>query len=307
MLKSVKEIRKSQVNSMISGQYEIFHVKDMVSPGKTIYHYHDFYEVHCTLKGVATFFLDGHQFDVEAGTVLLIHYHDLHRIIKQSTDDFERMYIFLTPDFLQQRSSKRTNLSACFQHFGQRRSKVIKVDVAKLANYLTPLDHSPLPEEYGADVRYEQQLLDFLIYLNQLVLKEENESQPKQMIENERIEAMITYISQNLDQPLTLEQMEKNFFVTKYYVTREFKKHTGFTFHQFVLKKKLLYAKQLLKEYRSASDVYLKCGFKSYPHFLKSFKKEFNMTPKEFLVQHKNNQIIHFDHYEESIKKVRLE
>ncbi|MGH2322873.1 helix-turn-helix domain-containing protein, partial [Enterococcus faecalis] len=75
----------------------------------------------------------------------------------------------------------------------------------------------------------------------------------------------------------------------------------------FVLKKKLLYAKQLLKEYRSASDVYLKCGFKSYPHFLKSFKKEFNMTPKEFLVQHKNNQSIHFDHYEESIKKVRLE
>ena len=154
--------------------------------------------------------LDGHQFDVEAGTVLLIHYHDLHRIIKQSTDDFERMYIFNTR-FLQQRSSKRTNLSACFQHFGQRRSKVIKVDVAKLANYLTPLDHSPLPEEYGADVRYEQQLLDFLIYLNQLVLKEENESQPKQMIENERIEAMITYISQNLDQPLTLEQMEKIF------------------------------------------------------------------------------------------------
>ncbi|WP_208789083.1 AraC family ligand binding domain-containing protein, partial [Enterococcus faecalis] len=91
---------------MISDQYEIFHVKDMVSPEKTIYHYHDFYEVHCTLKGVATFFLDGHQFDVEAGTVLLIHYHDLHRIIKQSTDDFERMYIFLTPDFLQQRSSK---------------------------------------------------------------------------------------------------------------------------------------------------------------------------------------------------------
>ncbi|MGC3725378.1 AraC family transcriptional regulator, partial [Enterococcus faecalis] len=81
-----------------------------------------------------------------------------------------------------------------------------------------------------------QQQLDFLINLNQLVLKEENECQPKQMIENELIEAMITYISQNLDQPFTLEKMEKNFFVTKYYVTREFKKHTGFTFHQFVLK-----------------------------------------------------------------------
>ncbi len=44
-----------------------------------------------------------------------------------------------------------------------------------------------------------------------------------------------------------------------------------------------------------------------FSNLILQFAKEFNMTPKEFLVQHKNNQIIHFDHYEESIKKVRLE
>ena len=244
-------------------------------------------------------FLDGRQFDLAPGTVLLIHYNDLHRIIKQSTDEFERVYIFLTPEFLKSRSTKATNLEECFQPLGDRKSKVLKTDSSKLSSYLKALDAQPNAQEYGADLKYEQRLLDFMIYLNQLILKEEHESKPKRVIENERIEEMITYISNHLDHSLTLEEMEKNFYVSKYYVTREFKKHTGFTFHQFVLKKKLLYSKQLLKEYQNSSEVFIKCGFKSYPHFLKCFKREFGMTPKEFLERNKANQMIYYNHFKE--------
>ena len=86
--------KKYYVNTMLSDQYEIYHVKDNVNNEKTVYHYHDFYEVHATLEGVATFYLDNRQFDIVPGTVLLIHYNDLHRIMKQSTDYFERVYIF---------------------------------------------------------------------------------------------------------------------------------------------------------------------------------------------------------------------
>lgn len=50
-----KKIRGQQVNTMVSDQYEIYHVKDVVSPNKTLYHHHDFYEVHATLKGTAFF------------------------------------------------------------------------------------------------------------------------------------------------------------------------------------------------------------------------------------------------------------
>jgi len=64
------------------------------------------------------------------------------------------------------------------------------------------------------------------------------------------------------------------------------------------MKKKLLYAKQLLKTYQSSNLVYNQCGFASYPHFLKAFKKEFSMTPKEFLAKNKENQKIHYEHFE---------
>ncbi len=294
-----KQLKKSSnVNTMASDQYEVYHVKDVISQEKTLYHYHDYYEVHATLEGEATFYLDGKQFDIEAGTILLIHYNDLHRIVKQNTDYCERVYIFLTPEFLQGSSTKWTNLEECFSGGGERRSKVLKIDADLLRQKLSFIDHQPDASIYGSDIKYEQNLIEYLLFLNQLVQSEENEEEPKVIVQNERIEQMIDYISANLSNPLTLEEMEKNFFVSKYYITREFKKHTGFTFHQFVMKKKLLYAKQLLKTYQSSNLVYNQCGFASYPHFLKAFKKEFSMTPKEFLAKNKENQKIHYEHFE---------
>ena len=73
-----KPINGKQVNTMISDQYEIYHVKDIVSQNKTVYHHHDFYEIHATLEGEAIFYLDGRQFTIQSGNVLLIHSRDLH-------------------------------------------------------------------------------------------------------------------------------------------------------------------------------------------------------------------------------------
>lgn len=289
----------SHVNTMVSDQYEVYHVKDVVSQEKTLYHYHDFYEVHATLEGVATFFLDGKQFDIEAGTILLIHANDLHRIIKQSTDYFERVYIFLTPNFFNRWSTKWSNLGSCFEAVGERRSKVLKTDPQLLRQLLSFIDCQPDPKIYGSDIKYEQKLVDYMLFINDLVQADDSESEPKVIVQNERIEEMIEYVSSHLSNALTLEEMEQNFYVSKYYITREFKKHTGFTFHQFVIKKKLLYAKQLLKQYRSSNAIYAKAGFTSYSHFLKAFKKEFSMTPKEFLAEDKKSQKVHFQHFED--------
>ncbi|MGM9902689.1 AraC family transcriptional regulator [Enterococcus sp. 10A9_DIV0425] len=294
-----KKINGEKVNTMVSDQYEIYHVEDVVSQNKTIYHQHDFYEIHATLRGKASFYLNGRQFTIQAGSVLLIHSNDLHRIVRQSTDVFERVYIFITSSFLESRSTQWSNLSSCFQPLGEKRSRVLQVDPQQLKEKLAFIDQYPNKQNYGEDIKYEQSLVDYLIFLNQVVQKEENTQEQNAIVPNERVEQMLQYISKNLSHSLTLEEMEKQFFVSRYHITREFKKHTGFTFHQYVMKKKLIYGKQLLREYRSSSTIYNQCGFSSYPHFLKAFKKEFGLTPKEFLKRNTQNQLVHYEHFEE--------
>ncbi|EOT44334.1 AraC family transcriptional regulator [Enterococcus columbae] len=282
------------VNSMVSDQFEIYHVKDVVDRHQTLYHYHDFYEIHATLAGKATFYLDGNQFEIEAGTVLLIDRNDLHRIVSQSTEIFERVYIFITPEFLQTFSTKNTNLESCFDLIDSRKSKVLKIKPDMLKKMLQFIDSEPSDNMFGSDIIYQQQLIQYIIFLNKLVLSSKYEREPTVLMQNKRIEEMINYISQNLDHSLDLDEMEKTFFVSKYYITREFKKYTGLTYHKFVQKKKLLYAKRLLKTYRSSADIYQKCGFNSYSHFLKSFKKEFGITPKEYIEKEAKTQRIYY-------------
>ncbi|MGC6767996.1 AraC family transcriptional regulator [Enterococcus sp. LJL51] len=283
---------------MISNDYEVFHVKDFVIQEKTLYHYHDFYEIHCTLMGTAEFYLDGQQYLLKPGSVIFIHNLDLHRIVKQNSDFFERVYMFITPSFLKKRSSKYTNLERCFHPTGRTKSKIIQTDPEKLRYYLSLIEAPADKKEYGLDLMYEQQFVNFLVYLNKLVMNEEKEVQPKQATENTLIEDLMNYVSENLSEPLTLDDVAKEFFVSKYYISRTFKSSTGFTFHNYVLKKKLLYAKQLLVTYKNSNEIYLQCGFKSYPHFLKCFKKEFGMTPKEFLKKHHTQEVVFFDHHQ---------
>ncbi|WP_270344479.1 AraC family transcriptional regulator [Enterococcus thailandicus] len=294
-----EKINGEQVNTMVSNQYEIYHVENVVSQSQTLYHYHDFYEVHATLKGKATFYLNGRQFTIEEGNILLIHSNDLHRIVRQSSDIFERVYIFITSSFLESRSTQWSKLTSCFKPLGDKRSRILKVPPELLKEKLAFIDCPPSKHSYGEDIKYEQTLVDYFIFLNKIVQKEEQTYVENAVILNERVEQMLEYISKNLSHPLTLEEMEKKFFVSKYHITREFKKYTGFTFHQYVMKKKLLYAKQLLKEYHSSSAIYSKCGFTSYPHFLKAFKKEFGLTPKQFLKRNTQNQIVHYKHFED--------
>ncbi|MGM0156694.1 AraC family transcriptional regulator [Enterococcus sp. AZ191] len=189
------------------------------------------------MKGTAFFYLNGRQFTIEQGTILLIHSNDLHQIVRQSSDVFERVYVFVTSSFLENRSTRWTNLASCFQPLGENRSRILQVSPQLVKEKLSFIDSPPDKEIYGEDIKYEQALVDYFIFLNQAVQMEECTQAQNAVVLNERVEQMMHYISNNLSHPLTLDEMEKYFFVSKYHITREFKKHTGVTFHQYVMKK----------------------------------------------------------------------
>jgi len=84
---------------------------------------------------------------------------------------------------------------------------------------------------------------------------------------------------------LSIDAIARKFFVNRSSLTRKFRKFTGFSLHEFILIKRMLYAKSLLSENKKAIDIYESCGFVSYHHFIKCFKNQFKLTPKEFQQQ----------------------
>ena len=106
-----------------------------------------------------------------------------------------------------------------------------------LKEKLSFIDQTLDRKDYGADIRYEQALVEYLIFLNRMVQIEEHISEENFTVPNERLEKMLQFVAKNLSEPLSLKQMEKEFFISKYHVTREFKNILVFTFHQYVMKK----------------------------------------------------------------------
>ncbi|WP_243154802.1 helix-turn-helix transcriptional regulator [Clostridium thermarum] len=81
----------------------------------------------------------------------------------------------------------------------------------------------------------------------------------------------INYIN-NLEEDITADDLAEKLYLSKFHLSREFKKHTFTTIHMYIVQKKLIDAKELILIKRSVTDVYRRCGFGDYSNFFRAFK-----------------------------------
>mgnify|MGYP003548380717 CR=1 FL=1 len=106
--------------------------------------------------------------------------------------------------------------------------------------------------------------------------------QAKHAEQSKIISRAIEYISEHLTEPITLDDISNALYTNKYYFAHLFKEETGVSPHSYILKKRLLLSKELIEQGLSITDVYVRCGFSDYTHFFRAFKKEFDLTPKQY-------------------------
>ena len=91
------------------------------------------------------------------------------------------------------------------------------------------------------------------------------------------------YIQHHLSEPITAEDIAKDLYLSRPYLSRKFIEETGESLTVFILKEKTEEAKRLLRysdKPLSAISSYL--GFSSQSHFSRVFKKYANCTPGEY-------------------------
>lgn len=95
------------------------------------------------------------------------------------------------------------------------------------------------------------------------------------------------YLDSNFTSQLNLEEIAEMFYISKFYLTREFKKAFGTTVIQYVLSKRIEYAKELLiYTNKSIEEISEACGFNDQSYFSRQFKKSENMTCLSFRKKH---------------------
>ncbi len=144
-------------------------------------------------------------------------------------------------------------------------------------------------DKYAADLLEESTLKMFIALVLKFCISSDLHTVKK--TRNLTLDDVFQYIHSHLSEDLSLEQLEKEFYISRHHLIRLFKQKTGQTVHQYILKARLDLCKSYIEQGYSIIEVYKMGGFGGYNHFFRAFKKEYNMTPKDYYKKHSQNKI----------------
>lgn len=97
------------------------------------------------------------------------------------------------------------------------------------------------------------------------------------------IDDTIAYITDHLQEELSLEQLARQASLSPFYFSRLFKNETGYSPHEYVIQVRVNAAKFFLQSARlSQKDICYSCGFSSESSFCTTFKKATGLTPSQY-------------------------
>jgi AraC family transcriptional regulator len=114
--------------------------------------------------------------------------------------------------------------------------------------------------------------------------------QGKGGLSRQKLNRVVEYIMANLDHTPTLEEMAAVAHLSLYHFARQFKVTTGQPPHQYVIARRVEWARRLLeaKGDESLAQIALRVGFLDQSQFSFHFKKFVGVTPGQFRVSARN-------------------
>ncbi len=98
----------------------------------------------------------------------------------------------------------------------------------------------------------------------------------------QRIAAAKVYIDENYHEPIDLELISQQAFLSRFHFHRLFTQVYRHTPHQYLTRKRIDKAKELLAENKPVTEVCNEVGFESIGSFSTLFKKEIGYAPTYF-------------------------
>lgn len=243
------------------------------------FHAHDFLELYYFLDGSVTYYIEDQVYDLCPGDLLIIPAGKMHRpVIANEHAAYERMVLWITPQYLQSIDSPAGDLQKNLQKVGEHGYCVPfrgdeTVFVTALLKKLLYMQRNDTDPKFCAGA---VELYLWTIFRSYGVIDTTHRN------ETQVIPQVIRYITEHFSEPLTLEDIAAEFFVSKSYLNRHFKAYTNSTVYAYIMALRLTHARRMLREGIPAVEAGRECGFSDYSTFYKAFKTQTGLSPQQF-------------------------
>ena len=258
--------------------FRLFHLH---SPGgaNVEYHYHEFCKLLLLISGRGGYVVDGQKYLLQPGDVVLIGSRSAHRPELEGDAPYERIIIYISPEFLQQSSTSGCDLLELFSGNSGHVLRLRERERKRVFGLADTLEKELSGAEYGREILSNGALLRLLVEIGR-DRNQEGALNPNPVTpEDQRVVEWMQYLDRHLQEDLDMDVLAERFFISKFHMMRLFHQQTGFTIHTYLMQRRLLAARQLMEKGMRATEACYRCGFRSYSSFTRAYNKHFGTTP----------------------------
>ncbi|WP_071176673.1 helix-turn-helix domain-containing protein [Butyrivibrio hungatei] len=273
---------------MVSSDFEVFFYQDKnfktLSP-----HAHDYYECYLFIEGDVTMEIfnpngDSSHYEMSPGDLMLVPpgiYH--HALMHDSDKDYKRFVFWISKDCCEKLTQESVDYMYLIQKAEAFKRYIYHLTPASFhlveSKFLRLLEEIA-GDRYGSGAIRHLCLCDLILTINRIIYEDDHQKSGSE--ELTLFQNILSYVETNLEDTLSLDDIARQFFVSKYYIAHLFKDTLGVSLHQYIIKKRLEECRNAITAGSSITTTYEKFGFRDYSSFFKAFKKEYGMSPKEF-------------------------
>ena len=264
--------------------FRLFHLNTETQT-KVDFHYHEFCKLLLLVSGRGGYVVDGQRYLLQPGDVVLVDSRSVHRPELESENPYERIIIYISPEFLQKMSTTDCDLLDIFQMDAGHVLRLKETERKKIFAMTAALEKELSGSDYGREIVSNAYLLRLLVEIGRQRRRTDVHNPHPVIPENPRVLEWMAYIDKHLTEDLDMDTLAERFFISKYHMMRLFHRETGFTIHTYLLQRRLLAARQLIDKGLLATEACYRCGFRSYSSFTRAYNKHFGSTPTGRIAQ----------------------
>lgn len=257
------------------------------APQRLPYHYHDSYEIFCSLNRELRYRVNGAVYELEHGDILVLNQFDIHQSLATPNSPYRRQVTLFYPELIASWAAPGYDLLRCFERRGAGFSHLVRLCRSDRARYDELFrrgresNRLPPPEREMVQRLLVAELLVVVNRGTQLEPAGRDEAPPSPD-QTARLNAIIQYVEEHLTEELTLNRIAHRFGSTPNGLNRLCRRAGRITLHQYILRRRVEQARLELSRGTTVTEAAYASGFGNLSHFIRIFRQKTGLSPKEF-------------------------
>ena len=247
-------------------------------------HTHDFIEFVYMLSGRSLHRVNGTEYPLDSGDLLIVNYGEIHQF---SADPETRFYnILIKPAIIDNSLAECRDLFSLFETTpfrdfkslinGQCRSVRFSPEEKNCFQYMLELLRQELEKREVGFSLTTQAGVNFLLTM---IFRRMGSTLLEQTHEFKRI---LEYINEHYAESLSATELAALCHYNPSYFSRIFKRYTGLTFSEYLKRLRISKSCELLAAHCKSSQLYIRVGYTNKTNFYKHFRQVTGMSPLEY-------------------------